>query len=71
MSAETQTLLDVGYAPLLANLSKQSSKVEGTLERSNSPEWVEEAGDPLSVWMSEGEEQGGVSKGGVEWVMYM
>jgi len=31
------------------NLSRHSSRVEGTLERSISPEFVEEAGEPVSI----------------------
>ncbi len=38
--------------------SKHSSRVMGTLERRVSPELVEDAGEPLSVWMSVGETQG-------------
>ena len=35
-----------------AYLSRHSSRLEGTLERSISPEVVEEAGEPVSSWIS-------------------
>ena len=43
-----------------AYLSRHSSRLEGTLERSISPEVVEEAGEPVSSWISvhQGRESG-------------
>ena len=38
-------------------LSRHSSRLEGTLERSISPELVEEAGEPVSSWISASRER--------------
>ena len=41
----------------VAYLSRHSSRLEGTLERSISPELVEEAGEPVSSWISTSKER--------------
>ena len=41
----------------VAYLSRHSSRLEGTLERSISPELVEEAGEPVSSWISASRER--------------